>query len=55
MTIRIRDDYDTREDAVAFCREYVRRVNCNTGEFTDFRGTRYKFLGPNRTIGNLLW
>jgi|SRR6266446_10065401 hypothetical protein len=63
----------TREDATAFCRDYVGEVtedcirkelaiplndviaaNCNTGEFTDFRGNRYKFLGPNRTRGDFV-
>jgi hypothetical protein len=26
-------------------------ANCITGEFTDFRGTRYRFLGPKRKTG----
>jgi hypothetical protein len=28
--------------------------NCVTGEFSDFRGSRYKFLGPNRKSGDLV-
>jgi hypothetical protein len=58
----------TRENATAFCREYVAQVteeciqrelaiplndvitaNCTTGEFTDFHGNRYRFLGPSKT------
>jgi hypothetical protein len=56
----------TKEDATAFCREYVLKVtaacikeeletklsdqvtaNCKTGQFTDFRGGEYQFLGKN--------
>jgi hypothetical protein len=63
----------TREDAIAFCREYVGKVtddcihkelaiplndvitaNCDTGQFTDFHGSRYKFLGPNRKTGDFV-
>jgi hypothetical protein len=63
----------TRENAIAFCRDYVKNVteeciretlnirlndevtgNCLTGEFSDFRGSRYKFLGPNRKSADLL-
>ena len=29
-------------------------ANCNTGEFADFHGNRYKFLGPNRARGDLV-
>lgn len=55
----------TRENAIAFCRDYVQKVteecirgelekplndmikaNCLTGEFTNFYGHRYRFLGP---------
>ena len=62
----------TRENAIAFCREYVQSVtekciqkelsvllndqisaNCSTGEFTDFYGSHYRFLGPNRNTGSL--
>ncbi len=61
----------TRENAIAFCRDYVQKVdeeciqeelsvplndviegNCKTGEFEDFRGTRYRFLGENRKKGD---
>jgi hypothetical protein len=61
----------TRENATAFCREYVGQVteecireelaiplndvitaNCTTGEFTDFHGNRYRYLGPSRKAGN---
>ena len=54
----------TRENAIAFCRDYVLNVteeciqeelntplndvitaNCLSGEFTDFYGHRYRFLG----------
>ena len=57
----------TREDAIAFCREYVGKVtpdcirdemavrlndevnaNCQRGEFVDFRGSRYRFVGPSK-------
>lgn len=57
----------TRENATAFCREYVGKVtpkcirdelntrisdrisaNCPRGEFTNFFGKRYRFLGPNK-------
>ena len=57
----------TRENAIAFCRDYVGRIteecirkelavplndvitgDCTTGEFSDFYGSRYRFLGPNR-------
>jgi hypothetical protein len=60
-----------REDATAFCREYVGKVtedcvqkelaaplndviiaNCNTGEFTDFLGNHYRFLGPRHATGD---
>lgn len=62
----------TRDNAIAFCREYVQNVteqcirrelagslreaitaNCQTGEFTDFHGSRYRFLGPNPQGGVL--
>jgi hypothetical protein len=67
--IRIRH---TRDNAIAFCRDYVRNVteecvqetlaeekglkdaitgNCDSGEFTDFYGVRYRFLGPNPKSG----
>jgi hypothetical protein len=61
----------TRENATAFCREYVLKVtdeciqqelavplndvitaNCLSGEFSDFHGNRYRFLGPKS--GNYL-
>lgn len=29
-------------------------ANCNTGEFTDFHGSRYRFLGPNRKSGDFV-
>lgn len=60
----------TRENAIAFCRDYVQKVtdecireelakplndvitgNCSTGEFTDFYGGWYQFLGPNPSAG----
>src|SRR5882757_586977 len=60
----------TRENAIAFCREYIQKVteeciretlaiplndmvtaNCISGDFTDFRGNRYRFLGPTRNSG----
>jgi hypothetical protein len=63
----------TRENATAFCREYVGQVteeciqrelaiplndvitaNCATGEFTDFHGNRYRFLGPSRKTGDFM-
>jgi hypothetical protein len=28
-------------------------ANCVSGEFTDFRGNRYRFLGPARSSGSL--
>jgi hypothetical protein len=45
--------------------EYVRReltiplndvitANCLIGEFTDFRGNRYRFLGPSRKTGDFM-
>ncbi len=57
----------TRDNAIAFCRDFVRNVtedcirdtlaeetlkdtltgNCDSGEFTDFYGTHYRFLGRN--------
>jgi hypothetical protein len=63
----------TRDNAIAFCRDYVQKVteeciretlairlndvitaNCTTGDFVDFRGTRYRFLGPNRKTGDFV-
>ena len=60
----------TRENAIAFCRDYVQNVteaciretltiplndavvgNCVSGEFVDFHGGHYRFLGPNRQAG----
>lgn len=60
----------TRDNAIAFCRDYVGKVteqcirqelsvplndsitaNCVTGEFSDFHGNRYRFLGLNRNPG----
>jgi hypothetical protein len=62
----------TRDDAIAFCRDFVRNVtedcvqdalaaettfketmtaNCESGEFTDFYGLRYRFLGRNPKAG----
>jgi hypothetical protein len=62
----------TRNNAIAFCRDFVRNVteecvqetlteessfkdamtgNCESGEFTDFYGGRYRFLGPNPKAG----
>ena len=29
-------------------------ANCNTGEFTDFYGSRYKFLGLNHATGDFV-
>jgi hypothetical protein len=29
-------------------------ANCNTGEFTDFYGSRHKFLGPNHAPGDFV-
>jgi hypothetical protein len=57
----------TRDNAIAFCRDFVRNVteecihdtlaeetfkgaltgNCDSGAFTDFYGTHYRFLGRN--------
>lgn len=58
----------TRENATAFCREYVGKVtpkcirdelkvpvsdritaNCPRGEFTNFFGKAFRFLGPKKT------
>ena len=58
----------TRENATAFCREYVGKVtpqcirdelnvrlsdrisaNCPRGEFTNFFGKSYRFMGANKT------
>jgi hypothetical protein len=63
----------TRENAVAFCRDYVQKVteecierelsvplndvitaNCPTGEFTDFGGDHYRFLGPTKKTGDFM-
>ena len=62
----------TRDNAIAFCRDFVRNVtedcvqealaaettfkeamimNCESGEFTDFYGGRYRFLGRNPKSG----
>lgn len=62
----------TRDNAIAYCRDYVRDVteecvqqtlaeekglkasitgNCDSGEFSDFYGVRYRFLGPNPRSG----
>jgi hypothetical protein len=60
----------TRDNAIAFCRDYVDKVteqcirqelsiplndfitaNCVAGEFSDFQGNRYRFLGSNRNPG----
>jgi hypothetical protein len=29
-------------------------ANCTTGEFTDFHGNRYRFLGPRRKPGDMM-
>jgi hypothetical protein len=68
-TIRFRH---TRDNAIAYCRDYVRNVtdecirdalaeetrfkdaltaNCETGDFTDFTGVRYRFLGVRPGAG----
>jgi hypothetical protein len=63
----------TRENATAFCRDYVQKVtekciqetlairlnsqitaNCVSGEFTNFRGDRYRFLGLNPKLGEFI-
>jgi hypothetical protein len=62
----------TRDNAIAFCRDFVRNVteecvqdtlaaetgfkeamtgNCESGEFSDFYGGRYRFLGRNPKAG----
>lgn len=62
----------TRDNAIAFCRDFVRSVtedcvqetlasesgfkeamtgNCDSGEFSDFYGGRYRFLGRNPKSG----
>jgi hypothetical protein len=62
----------TRDNAIAFCRDFVRNVtedcvqenlaaesgfkeaitgNCDSGEFSDFQGGRYRFLGRNPKSG----
>ena len=66
--IRIRH---TRDNAIAFCRDFVRNVteecihdtlaeeefketlvgNCDSGAFSDFHGTHYRFLGRNPKAG----
>ena len=63
----------TRENAIAFCRDYVQKVtedcvnrelslpmndvvtaNCMTGNFTDFFGGKWRFLGPNPQTGDVI-
>jgi hypothetical protein len=62
----------TRDNAIAFCRDFVRNVtedcvqenlatesgfkdamtgNCDSGEFSDFQGGHYRFLGRNPKSG----
>jgi hypothetical protein len=62
----------TRDNAIAFCRDFVRNVteecihdtlaeeefkealvgNCDSGSFSDFHGTHYRFLGHNPKAGH---